>query len=110
MVGAGDDGRRDGAAAVAAEAARALARPVVQLHVVVRALLVGLQFKVVKHLQRGDSSAQQPTACRRSGLVVRQAEGPRIDSQSGQIAYFHGVKKRLSTLGTGDVPRGSDST
>ena len=27
---------------------------------------------------------------------------------SGQIAYFHGVKTRLSTLGTGDVPRGSD--
>ena len=23
--------------------------------------------------------------------------------------YFHGVKTRLSTLGTGDVPRGSDS-
>ena len=30
--------------------------------------------------------------------------------RSGQIAYFHGVKIRLSTLGTGDVPRGSDST
>ena len=29
---------------------------------------------------------------------------------SGQIAYFHGVKTRLSTLGAGDVPRGSDST
>ena len=31
-------------------------------------------------------------------------------SRSGQIAHFHGVKIRLSTLGTGDVPRGSDST
>ena len=30
----------------------------------------------------------------------------------GQIAYFHCVKTRISfsTLGTGDVPRGSDST
>ena len=27
-----------------------------------------------------------------------------------QIAYFYGVKTRLSTLGTGDVPRGLDST
>ena len=30
-------------------------------------------------------------------------------TRSGQIAYCHGVKTRLSTLGTGDVPRGSDS-
>ena len=30
--------------------------------------------------------------------------------RGGQIAYCHGVKTRLSTLGTGDVPRGSDST
>ena len=26
-----------------------------------------------------------------------------------RVAYFHGVKTRLSTLGTGDVARGSDS-
>ena len=37
---------------------------------------------------------------------VRQSEGPGF--KSGQIAYFHGVKTRISTLGTGDVPRGSD--
>ena len=47
----------------------------------------------------------------RGGLVVstqvRQSEG---SSRSGQIAYFHGVKIRLAILGTGDVPRGSDST
>ena len=41
---------------------------------------------------------------------VRQSEGSGFKSWSGQIAYFHGVKNRLSTLGTGDVPRGSDST
>ena len=50
----------------------------------------------------------------RGGLVVRtqvrQPEGLGFKSRSGQIAYFHGVKTRLSTLGTGDVPRGSDST
>ena len=40
---------------------------------------------------------------------VRQSEGPGIKSRSGQIAYFHGVKTRLSALGTSDVPRGSDS-
>ena len=45
-------------------------------------------------------------ACR---TQVRQAEGSRFKSWSGQIAYFHGVKTRLSTLGTGDVPHGSDS-
>ena len=49
------------------------------------------------------------------GLVVstqvRQSEGSWFKSRSGQIAYFHGVKTRLSTLGTsGDVPRSSDST
>ena len=33
-----------------------------------------------------------------------------VSTQVRQIAYFHGVKTRLSTLGTGDVPRGSDST
>ena len=41
---------------------------------------------------------------------VRQSEGSGFKSQSGQIAYSHGVKIRLSTLGTGDVPRGSAST
>ena len=50
----------------------------------------------------------------RSGLMVstqvRQSEGSGFISRSGQIAYFHGVKTRLSTLGTGDVPRGLDST
>ena len=48
----------------------------------------------------------------RGGLVVstqvRQSEGSGFKSWSGQIVYFHGVKTRLSTLGTGDVPRGSD--
>ena len=45
-----------------------------------------------------------------SSTQVRQSEGSGFKSRSGQIAYFHGVKTRLSTLGTGDVPRGSDST
>ena len=40
---------------------------------------------------------------------VRQSESSGFKSRSGQIAYFHGVKTRLSTLGTGDVPRGSVS-
>ena len=44
-------------------------------------------------------------ACR-----YRQSEGSGFKSRSGQIAYLHGVKTRLSKLGTGDVPRGSDST
>ena len=43
------------------------------------------------------------------GTQVRQSEGSGFKSRSGQIAYFHGVKTRLSTLGTGDVPRGSVS-
>ena len=38
-----------------------------------------------------------------------QFRGPRFQSRSGQIPYFHGVKMRLSTLGTSDVPRVSDS-
>ena len=51
----------------------------------------------------------------RGGLVVstkvRQSEGSGFKSRSGQVAYnFHCVKTRLSTLGTGDVPHGSDST
>ena len=41
---------------------------------------------------------------------VRQSEDSGFKSRSGQIAYFHGVKTRHSTLGTGDVPHGSDST
>ena len=41
---------------------------------------------------------------------VCQSEGTGFKSRSGQIAYFHGVKTRLSTLGISDVPRGSDST
>ena len=41
---------------------------------------------------------------------VRQSECSGFISRSGQIAYFRGVKTRLSTLGTGDVPRDSDST
>ena len=42
---------------------------------------------------------------------VCQSEDSGFKSRSGQIAYnFHCVKTRLSTLGTGDVPRGSDST
>ena len=43
------------------------------------------------------------------GIQVCQSEGLGFKSP-GQIAYFHGVKTRLSTLGTGDVPRGSDTT
>ena len=41
---------------------------------------------------------------------LRQSEGTAFKYQYGQIAYFHGVKTRLSTLGTADAPRGSDST
>ena len=41
---------------------------------------------------------------------VCQPEGSGLKSRSGQIAYFHGVKTRLSTVGLGDVPHGSDST
>ena len=41
---------------------------------------------------------------------VRQSVGPGFKSRSGQIAYFHCVKTRLSTLETGDDPRRSDST
>ena len=37
-------------------------------------------------------------------------QSPLFNSRSGQITYFHGVKTRFSSLGTGDVPRGSDST
>ena len=38
---------------------------------------------------------------------VRQSEGSGFKSRSGQIAYF---QTRPSTLGTDDVPCGSDST
>ena len=34
---------------------------------------------------------------------VCQSEGSGFKSRSGQIAYLHGVKTRLSTLGTGDM-------
>ena len=40
---------------------------------------------------------------------IRQSECSEFKSRSGQIEYLHGVK-RLSTLGTGGVPGGSDST
>ena len=44
-------------------------------------------------------------------MVSMQAiQSPGFKSRSGQIAFFQGVKTRLSTLGTGDVCRGSDST
>ena len=43
-------------------------------------------------------------------MQVLQSEGSVFKSRSGQVAFFHGVKIRLSTLGTGDVARGSDST
>ena len=46
-------------------------------------------------------------------LQVCQSESSGfMDRRSGQIAYCHGVKTGLSTLGTGegDVPCGSDST
>ena len=39
---------------------------------------------------------------------VCQSEGSGYKSRSGPIAYLHGLKTRLSTLGTGDVPRGAD--
>ena len=41
---------------------------------------------------------------------VRQSKGAGFKSQYGQIAYFHGVKTKLSTLGTGDVSHGLNST
>ena len=41
---------------------------------------------------------------------VHQSKGSGLKSRCGQGAYFHGVKIRRSTLGTGDLPRGSDST
>ena len=53
-----------------------------------------------------------PTYNRRAAVVSWLAHiyaNPKVRG-SGQIAYFHGVKTRLSTSGNGDVPRGSDST
>ena len=41
---------------------------------------------------------------------IHQSDGPGIKSRPGRIAFFYGVKTRLSTLGAGDVPRGLDST
>ena len=49
-------------------------------------------------------------ASRLARRQVRQSEGSGFKSRSGQIAYFHGIKARFSTLRTGDVRRGSDST
>ena len=75
-----------------------------------------LQPEVVRQaLLHQQALEQQVTACNSDGgpmvrTQVRQSEGSGFKSRSGQIAYFHGVKIRLSTLGTGDVPRGSDST
>ena len=45
-------------------------------------------------------------ARRYANLKVRGSK-PGLDRLRN--AYFHGVKTRLSTLETGDVPRGSDS-
>ena len=39
-------------------------------------------------------------------MRVRQSEGSGFHSRPGQIACFHGVKTRLSTLATGDFPLG----
>ena len=44
-----------------------------------------------------------------SWLARRHANPKGFKSRSGQIAYFHGVKTRLSTLETGHLPRGSDA-
>ena len=41
---------------------------------------------------------------------VRQSKGAGCNYRSGQIAYFHGLKTRILTSGTGDVRGGSDST
>ena len=38
---------------------------------------------------------------------VRQSEGSGFKSRPGEIADLHGVKTRISTLGTVDVPRGA---
>ena len=43
-------------------------------------------------------------------MVSTQVRQSGFKSRSGQVAYFHGVKTRLSTLGNGDVPRGAVST
>ena len=42
-------------------------------------------------------------------MQVRQSEGTGLKSRSEQIAYFRGLKTRISTLGAGDIPRDSDS-
>ena len=43
-------------------------------------------------------------------MQVHQSEGSGLKFRSEQIAYnFHGVKTRLSILGTGVLPCGSDS-
>ena len=49
---------------------------------------------------------ERPLYQSRGGLMVsmqvRQSEGLGFKPRSGQIAYFHGAKTRLSTLGTGN--------
>ena len=50
------------------------------------------------------SYKQEP--CYNTGMPTQRSG---FDSQSGQIACFHGVKNRLSTIGTGDVLRRLDS-
>ena len=51
----------------------------------------------------------------RDGLMVLVVRSPGMHGSKVQfpwsipIAYFKGVKTRFSTLGTGDVPRGSDT-
>ena len=66
----------------------------------------------IQHAMHCHQTRYRTMSC--GGLMVstqvRQSEGSGFKSRSGQIAYFHGVKTRLSTLGTGDVPRGWDST
>ena len=42
-------------------------------------------------------------------MQIRHSKGLGFNPRTGQIAYFCGVKIRFSTLGTGDVPRGSYS-
>ena len=62
-------------------------------------------------MARDGSMARAAVASWLARRYIRQSEGSVFKSRSGQIAYLHGVSKnRLSTLGTGDVPRGSDST
>ena len=58
-------------------------------------------------MQQLSQSSSRGILARHDGLMVSMQVR---QSRSGQIAYFRAVKTRLSTSGTGDVPRGSDST